>query len=301
MLSFLQGFAYGLFLSCLPWFVAGMADPRLAVASEPARRWEVIVRYWFLVPFIAFLLWLTSLWGGFGPSLAGWLAGLAAVAVELPLERRWRRWHSARAARHRAATAHQRREAGVASLDPAHPPPDADDVVLELCSAKQQLLDAGRPDLAVQADRLYTRYAHVLRTLRDRFHPGEVTMDRAHGLVADVCRGGVDTLIRMASAARGVAGIDAAYVHRRLKDDTSRLSTEEREALAARLSLVEETDRRLRTLSTRNEAAMTALDHAAVAIARIETGRPRASMAADQALAELRRFVDRAELYNRKP
>jgi hypothetical protein len=311
MLGFLQGFAIGLFFSCLPWLVVGLVDPRLAVPTDPPRRWQVAVRYTFVVPFIALLLWLTSLWGGFGPSLLGWLVGLGAVAVEIPLERRWRRWRAAReerrreaareleAIRRRAVLEREQREAGIAVLDPARPPVGADDVVLALCTAKQRLLDVRRPELAVQADRLYTRYAHVTDVLRAKFDEREITFERSHALIAEVCRGALDNLTAMASLARGIVGIDADFVRRRLQLEVDHLPAEERDALRRRLDLVEDTERRLGELSARNEAALTALDTAAVAVARVETGRPHASIAADQALQDLRRFVDKAELYGR--
>jgi hypothetical protein len=311
MLEFLQGFSYGLFFSCFAWFFIGMAKPRLAVPTEPPYRWQVFVRYGLLVPFVAFLLWLTSLWGGFGPSLGGWLAGLAAVAVEVPLERRWRRWREGRArrraeavrdaqaARQRAVLERQEREAGIFILDPARPPVGADDVVLALCAAKQGLLEARRPDLATQADRLYTRYAHVLEVLRAKFDPRELTFERSRGMVVEVCRGALDNFTVMVSLADGVAGIDTEFVRRRLQQG-ARLPAAEREALQSRLDLAADTERRLRELSARNEAALTALDQAAVAVARVQTERLQASVAADQALADLGRFVEKAELYGRR-
>lgn len=312
MLGFLQGFAYGLFLSCLPWFVTGMVNPRLALPTKPPRRRDVILRYWLAVPFISFLLWLTSLWGGFDPNLEGWLAGLAAVAVELPLERRWRNWREARAARRRqaeldAAATRKRaeleraqREAGMAVLDPAQPPVGADDVVLALAEAKQGLLSVRRPDLAIQADRVYTRYARVLESLQTKFDARELTFDRWRGLVAEVSLGAADNLTTMASLAGGVAGVDAEFVGRRLAHEGTRLPAEERAALEQRLELVDDTERRLRTLTAGNEAALTALDNAAVAVARVETGRPQASVAADLALRDLHRYIDNAERYGHR-
>lgn len=310
--DFLEGFSYGLFLSCFPWFILGMIEPRLAVPTDPPRRWQVMVRYWFLVPFLAFVLWLTSLPGGlWSPSLVGWLAGLAAIAVEVPVERRVRRWLIARKADRenrqrlaaekiaRAALEREQREAGVIDLDPAHPPAEADDVVLALCEGKRRLLEVRRPDLAAQADRLYARYAHVLDVLRGKFDPRELTFERSRGLVAEVALGAVDNLSAMASLARGVAGVDAGFVRRRLERDGPRLGTEEREALRRRLDLVDDTERRVRDLASRNEAALTALDDAAVAVARVETEQAQASVEADTALQDLRRFIDKADMYGR--
>ncbi|MDN3518008.1 cobyrinic acid a,c-diamide synthase [Aquisalimonas lutea] len=307
MLAFLQGFALGLFVSCGPWFLAGLINPALAVPAEPAGRLQVILRYWLAIPFIAFVLWLTSLWGGFGPGFLGWIAGLLAVAVELPLERCWRRWRAgrrdreqrARAERSRAARAASEREAGVTELDPAHPPADADALVDALCRVKQRLLDARRADLAGHADRLYTRYRRALELLRRRFDAREVTGERALELLRAVGHNGVDELESMASRAAGVLGVDAQYVQRRLRAEGDTLTAEERRALERRLQLVDDTEAELRRRAGRLETVMTALDDAVVALAGIETGRGHASVTADRALADLQRFVQGAERYQR--
>ena len=312
MLGFLQGFAYGLFVTCLPWCLIGLANPRLALPTETPNRFQVLFRYCLLVPFISMLLWLTSLWGGFGPTLGGWLAGLVAVGVALPVERGWRRWrarrHQRRLRERLAAEAERRRgeleraerESGVAVLDPAHPPVGADELVLSLCRAKQQLIDVKRADLASQVDRFYTRYAHVMELLAARFDTRELAFERSRGLISEVCLGAVDTFTSMAAQARGVLGLDGDYVRRRLEQEQQQLSVEERIALKRRLELIEETDRRIRRLGARNESALTLLDDAAVALARVETGRPQASLATDHALDELRRFIKGAERYSRQ-
>lgn len=311
MFGFLQGFAYGLFLSCMPWFITGILKPGLALPTEPPKRLQVVIRYGLLTPFIAFVLWLTSLWGGFSPSLEGWLAGLVAIAVEVPLERRWRRWRrqraekrlearlEAEAARQRALLEQRQRESGNAVLNPEQPPVGADRLVLALCEAKRELLTLHRADLAIQTDRLYTRYSRVLDTLDAKFDPRELTRDRWRELVAEVCHGAIDNLNRMISLSRGIVGVDLDYVRHRLAK-AAQLPEAERDALQRRLQLVEDTERQLRELSASNEAALTALDDARLAIARIETSRPQASLAADLALQELRRFIDRSELYGHR-
>ena len=308
MLDFLQGLAYGLLVSFMPWFMVGMFDPRLAVPPEVANRLQVFLRYGVAVPFIGGLLFMTSLWGGFGASLGGWLAGLAAVPAELFLENRWRRWRVRRAERQRAAAQQQARareasensERHLATLDPARRPAGDDDVVLGLWEAKRQLVELNRPDLAVQADRLYTRYSHALEVLGEKFDAREVTFERARGLIADACGGATDSLGAMVPLARGSAGIDADYVRRRLRREGAVIDTAERDALIRRLALADDTERRLAELTAGNEAALTALDDVVVAVARIDTGRAQASTATEQALQELRRFAERAGLYGRK-
>src|SRR5690606_33540933 len=136
--------------------MAGLYDPRLVVPEEVASRWQVILRYAVAMPTVAMLLLMTSFWGGFGASLGGWLVGLAAVPIELSVEKRWRRWRAARAGRERAAArerqrhevANARRERNLLTLDPDLAPTDADVVVLQLWEVKRELVDLRRPDLA---------------------------------------------------------------------------------------------------------------------------------------------------------
>lgn len=311
MFAFLQGFAYGLFLSCIPWFIVGMIKPRLALATARPRRWQVLVRYNVVLPFASLVLWLTSLWGGFGPSLGGWLLGLAAVAITLPVERRWRRWLERRRERQRErerVRAQQRerewverreREAGLLVLDIDHATVDADEVVAGLVVIKRRLLDAGRPDLAVQADRLYTRYHRLTAILADKFRRGELTLERSRALVADVARHGIDGLTGLAALAEALASIDIGYVRRRL--EARALPSDEREALRARQELSLETERRLQALIGRNEAVITALDEALVAVSRLNMDAPLAGSNGEHALQALRQFAQGADRYRRRP
>lgn len=311
MLGFLQGFAYGLWLSCLPWFIVGMLNPRLALPTEPPRRWEVFLRYWLAAPFIALLAWLTSLWGGFGPSLAGWSAGLVAIPVAIFVERRWRRWRAQRQAlqaarghevaeRHaREAADRRRREQGLQSLDPDHPPADGDELVKALCAAKRALLQHGRDDLGVEVDRLYSRYRHVLAVVERTFDPREVASQRAQGLITEVTQAALDRLNRVVALVAGVANLDRAYVRRRLAEPG--LAAAERTALERRLALLERTERHIRDALSANEAVLTALDDAAVAVSQVETGRATPAGEAEAALEELHRFAERAARYNRTP
>ena len=312
MLGFLQGFSYGLFMTCLPWLLVGLFNPGLALPVPAPGRLQVLVRYCLVVPFISMLLWLTSLWGGFSPSLFGWLAGIVAIAVALPVERTLRGWLARRRERRqeaqRASEAYQRRaqeernayENGVSVLDPTKPPEGADDVVRAMCQAKQSLLEANRPDLAILPDRLYSRYRHVMDVLGDRFNTSELAFERSKGLVTQVCLGAVDTLTTMASQARGVVGVDGHYVRGRLDRESKLLSEEERAALVRRLDLLVETEHRLNKLSARIESALTVLDDTAVSMARIETARPQASVTTEKSLEDLRRFVEGADRYARK-
>jgi hypothetical protein len=309
MFDFLQGLAFGLLVSVMPWFMTGLYDPRLVVPEELASRWQVILRYAVAMPAVAMLLLMTSLWGGFGASLGGWLAGLAAVPVELFIEKRWRRWRAGRAGRVRAdererrrsEIAAARRERDLLTLDADFAPTGADAVVMQLWEVKRELLGLRRPDLAVQADRLYTRYHRALDVLEDKFDVREVTFERARGLVGEVGQGAAAGLGAMVALVQGSTGLDADFVRARLEREGASLGATERDALQRRLALADETERRLAEIAAGNEAALTALDDVALAVARIDTGRSPAPGVTEQALQELRRFAERAGLYDRKP
>ena len=308
MFDFLQGLAFGLLVSFMPWFMTGLYDPRLVVPEEVASRWQVILRYAVAMPSVAMLLLMTSFWGGFGASLGGWLVGLAAVPIELFVEKRWRRWRASRAGRERAAARERQRsdlarargERDLLTLDPALAPTDADAVVLQLWEVKRELVELRRPDLAVQADRLFTRYHRALDVLDEKFDRREVTYERARGLVSEVGSGAAAGLGAMVELVQGSVGLDADFVRGRLEREAARIGGTEREALQRRLALADETERRLGEIAAGNEAALTALDHVAVAVARIDTGRGQPAGATEQALQELRRFAERAGLYGRQ-
>jgi hypothetical protein len=309
MLGFLQGFAYGLLLSCMPWFMLGMFNPALALGTDKPARWQVFVRYAVVLPFAGFVIWATSLWGGFEPLLSGWLAGLGAVPLGLFVERRWRGWRrrretqeaamasDARAQAERARKATEAREAGLRELDPASPPADADELVLALCRAKAVLLEARRPELAALADRIDGRYMRLKRIIAARFDARELAFERADTLVADVSRGALLTLQDIATLSQNAAGIDESFVRRRLAQQDTDLGAGERATLMKRLQVLADAERRIREHTGRIEAALTAMDHAALSISAVETTRAPTALLADEALAELRRFADNAHRY----
>ncbi len=303
ILELLRGFAFGLFLSCPAWFLIGMMEPRRALEDEPHTRTRVIVRTWFVLPFIAMIAGLTSLWGD-GASLAGWIAGLLGYGgwvfghkrlAAFRANRRRRAVERAEAEAREAVRRRMEAEAAreVGTVLPKVRPKDGDAVTLALWDVKQGLVAQGLTQAAGQADRLYARYRHVHGILADRFEPGEVSYDRYGGLLSQVCLTAVDTLSAMDSLKGAVAAVDVDYVRRRLA--TPGLGEEERRALEARLTMVEETDRRLAAMGGANEQAITALDHAAVTLGGLRTKRGKATVDAPTALADLQVYLDRAK------
>lgn len=303
ILELLRGFAFGLFLSCPAWFLIGMMEPRNALEAEPYTRTRVILRTWFILPFVAVIAFLTSLWGD-GASLAGWLLGLGGYGGWLLGHKRWGAFRANRRRRARERAEAEAREAVRKRLEaeqaraaggalPKVKPRDADPVVAALWEAKQSLVAQGMAEAARQADRVYGRYRHVLGILEDRFHPGEVTHERYRGLLAQVCLTAVDNFTAMDSLSAAISAVDLDYVARRLAQPG--LGAEERQALEARQTMVEDTRRRLSGLSGANEQAITALDHAAVTLGGVQTKRGKAQVDGQTALADLQVYLDQAQ------
>lgn len=311
MLGFLQGFAYGLWVSCMPWLILGMVRPHWALPTDPPRRWQLFLRYGLIAPSIAMVSWLTSLWGGLEPSLAGWLCGLAAIPLSVWVERGLRRHRKqslvrleqqarqAEQARRLAEQNKAKQESGLLVLDPERLPPGADELVRALCELKRGLLQVSDPVSAAQVDRLYSRYVRVNDLIRARFDVRELAYQRALGLVQEVSHAATGRLEELLRERTSTAGMDLDYVRHRLFASGEALSAGERKALERRLELVEEGERRARELVAANEAALTALDDTAVAVSRIDTRRQHTGAAADDALQELQRFAANAERYSR--
>lgn len=309
ILELLRGFAFGLFLSCPAWFLIGMMEPRHALEEAPYTRTRVILRTWFVLPFIAVIAGLTSLWGD-GASLAGWLLGLGGYGGWLLGHKRLQAFRAnrrrrareraeaeARDALRRRMEAEQAREAG--AVLPKDKPRDADAVVAALWEARRGLRAQGLEEAARQADRVYGRYRHVLGILEARFEPGEVTHERYQGLLAQVCFTAADNFTAMEGLKAAVAAVDLNYVRRRL--GTPGLGAAERQALEARQTMVEDTERRLAGLAGATEQAITALDHAAVTLGGVQTKRGKASVDARTALADLQVYLDQAEKFHVGP
>ncbi|WP_409523149.1 cobyrinic acid a,c-diamide synthase [Nitrincola sp. MINF-07-Sa-05] len=301
MLSFLQGFAIGLFLMCGPWFITGLFNPGLVLPDDRADRLNVFKRYLFVIPFLSFILGLTSLWGGFGPSLAGWLSGLGALFVWVPVEHRVRGFLNRRRlkkaqqqaqAELQANRAAHLKEQSTATLDLDDPAEQSDPLVKSLQRCKRQLKNVAL-DLA-QPDRFYTRYITLQSLLAQRFESGELAMQRSQTLIQDVYGSVIHRLDRMVELQVQLNALDPAFIRRRL-DDTTLVGTE-RQALQARWALVETSKQHLDKLTADNEAALTALDTTSIALMQLQTSDPGVPDA-DRVMAELDRFNQRVAQY----
>jgi hypothetical protein len=293
MLSFLQGFAIGLALMCGPWLVTGLLNPALVLPGGRAERIRVIKRYALVLPFLCFLLGLTSLWGGFGPSLAGWLSGLGILFVWVPGERGIRRYIERFKQRQheKRVKAEQRawqQERATTSLDLDDAIAQADPLVGKLQSVKQKLRQV-QMDVS-QPDRFYTRYIKLKTLLEQRFEPGELAIQRANTLIQDVYNSAIRRLQHQADLQQQCLALDPEFIRRKL--DNPATAQSERDALQARWALVDNIYQQQAQLQADNEKTLTALDTTSMALMQLQTQ--------DSGITDADKVMQALELFNQR-
>ncbi|WP_052063591.1 hypothetical protein [Nitrincola sp. A-D6] len=293
MLSFLQGFSIGLFIMCGPWLLTGLLNPMLVLPGGRADRIRVIKRYAFALPFLCLLLGLTSLWGGFGPSLAGWLSGLGILFVWIPGERGLRgyidrfkqRRHEKRV---KAEQKVWQQERATNSLDLDDAAALADPLVAKLQVIKRRLKQV-QADIS-QPDRFYTRYIKLQTILEQRFQPGELAMQRAQALIQDVYLSVIRRLERQADLQQQCLALDPEFIRRKLDNQTTPQA--ERDALQARWNIVNSINQQQAQLQADNEKTLTILDTTSMALMQLQTQ--------DSGITEADKVMQALELFNQR-
>ena len=179
----------------------------------------------------------------------------------------------------------------------AEDPADLDALRSELAG-----LDDPRP--ARQLEQLQQKRRNLIDVLERRLDAGELTFSRYLGTAQRVYTSAVDTLGEVAVSLQSVSAIDPGYVDNRLAElssggtsgGTASGSEQERTALQSRRAMYDEQHSKAAALLTRNEEALTAIDHTATALADAPMGgRP---IDADLALEELVERAERAKKYS---
>lgn len=289
MLSFLQGFAMGLVMMSGPWLLAGMVKPEWVLAEAQPRRLTVWLRYGVILPFVCLLLGLTSLWGGFGPSLAGWLSGLGVLFAWVPLERRIRRFFMRR---QQQKTTQAEQEQPLADLARDAASTDALPLVKQLEHLRQVLLQAGAS--SALPERFYSRYVQLQTVLRQRFQPQELAMQRAQTLVGDVYAGCLRRLQRLVDLYQHLQALDPEYIQRQLASPGIPAGT--RDALIQRWQLVENLQQEIAMLMADAEKLLTALDSTRLALVQLQR-ETQSDQDLNQVLETLERFNQRVAHY----
>jgi hypothetical protein len=152
-------------------------------------------------------------------------------------------------------------------------------------------LEDARPARQLQA--VQEKRDNLAEVLKRRLDAGELTYARYLTTAQQVYIAALDNLHEVAVAQRSISAIDDAYIDRRIgkldqQNEHGAAAEKERKSLVDRRALRDTQNTRIAEMLGQNEAAMTALDRTATALADAPIGRtPEDAEAAMVALEEL--------------
>ena len=157
-------------------------------------------------------------------------------------------------------------------------------------------LDDVRPVYQMRA--LREKRNNLVDVLNSRLDSGELTYARYLSTAQQVYQSALDNLREVAIALRTISTIDRDYIENRLSevsDSNVDSAVRERTSLEGRLALLTSQEDKVSNMLAQNEAAMTAMDTTATALADAPIGRTPAD--AEAAMAELEDLAARAMKY----
>lgn len=153
-----------------------------------------------------------------------------------------------------------------------------------------------------QLSQLRSKFDSMTGVLMRRLDAGELTYSRYLDTAEQVYLSAIDNLSDIAISLRSVSTIDAKTLDGRLAGlrggaKPGAASQKEIETLEQRRSMLDRQVDKVAGLLVQNETAMTALDHAATALADARMGKGHASIELEQALMDLDQLARRATRY----
>jgi hypothetical protein len=151
-----------------------------------------------------------------------------------------------------------------------------------------------------QVRMLRQKYQNLAEVLRRRLDSGELTYRRYLGMAEGVYLASVENLQDVAISLRSISTIDPAALRLRIQDLKKEKDFTVPEAIQAiedRSSLYAEQRQRIARLLGQTEAAMTALDHTAAALARTRTAKGLTDLGIEQAMKDLEELAGRVGKY----
>ncbi|MCB1741653.1 MAG: hypothetical protein KDK91_14865 [Gammaproteobacteria bacterium] len=164
----------------------------------------------------------------------------------------------------------------------------------------EDLQSAGADKGLTQLRMLGEKRATLAEVLRRRMSSGELTYGRYLSSAEQVYLSALDNLQDIIVALTSVASIDSDYIDKRLRELGHAQDGPEVITLRERQALLHRQHERVDELYAQNEAAMTVLTNAAVALAGARTRRGQASLDAQTAIRELELLAGRAGDYARE-
>lgn len=238
--------------------------------------WKAVGSYpatWFAIAAVILVEWAIFSWFQPGPILTVLLIALGVVAIVA--------WPIAMS----ATGTLTRLQFAVPKLT------EVDPTALAELEAELGELEDPRPARQLQA--VQEKRDNLAEVLERRLDAGELTYARYLTTAQQVYIAALDNLHEVAVAERSISAIDDAYIARRIKkldqqNAHGEAAEKERKSLVDRRALRDTQNARITDMLGQNEAAMTALDRTATALADAPIGRtPEDAEAAMVALEEL--------------
>jgi hypothetical protein len=171
-----------------------------------------------------------------------------------------------------------------------------------LARLASDLQQVGATQGVAQLDQLQRKFDSMIGVLSRRLDAGELTYSRYLDTAEQVYLSAIDNLQDIAISLSSVSTIDREKLDNRLSDlrgspQSGAGSQREIETLEQRRSLLTRQTDKVSNLLVQNETALTALDHAASALADARMGKGNASVELEHALADLDQLARRAGRY----
>lgn len=158
----------------------------------------------------------------------------------------------------------------------------------------------GFRDGGEQVQTLRQKYRNLADVLGRRLDAGELTYRRYLGMAESVYLAALENLQDVAISLRSISTIDPAALGLRIEDLKKEMNFPVPEAIQAieeRRTLYEEQRQQIAKLLSQTEAAMTALDHTAAALARTRTSKGLTEVGIEEAMKDLVALAGRAGKY----
>ncbi len=151
-----------------------------------------------------------------------------------------------------------------------------------------------------QVRMLCKKYRNLAEVLRRKLDSGELTYRRYLAMAEGVYLASVENLQDVAISLRSVSTIDPTALQLKIEDLKKEMDFPVPEAIHAiedRRRLYEEQRQRIAKLLAQTEAAMTALDHTAAALARTRTSKGLTEVGIEDAMKDLEELAGRVGKY----
>jgi hypothetical protein len=151
-----------------------------------------------------------------------------------------------------------------------------------------------------QVGMLRQKYQNLAEVLRRRLDAGELTYRRYLGMAESVYLAAVENLQDVAITLRSISTIDPAALRLKIEDlrkDKDFAVPEAIHAIEDRRRIYEEQRQRIAKLLAQTEAAMTALDHTATALAGTRTAKGLTDVGIEEAMKDLEELAGRVGKY----